>query len=69
MYVLFFQENAMSVDELMARIRERNSLVADDTAEPAPLEEHSELLADIRNFVAFGATQNNHVATQELLEK
>lgn len=58
---------AMENDELMARIRERNRL--DPDMNVTPLEEHSDLLVDIRNFVAFGAVNDNNASTKEIIDK
>lgn len=61
---------AMSSAELLSRIRERNRLLSDnDQHPPNPLDEHSELLADIRNFISFGAVINNRATTQEILDR
>ncbi|XP_063234506.1 DNA excision repair protein ERCC-6-like [Bacillus rossius redtenbacheri] len=62
----------MSSSELLARIRARNRLTtpADDLPlRPAPPDDDTELLADIRNFVAFGATVDGRASTQEVVER
>lgn len=60
----------MTSAELLSRIRERNRLLADtDQHPPNPLDEHSELLTDIRNFISYGAVINNRATTQEILDR
>ncbi|XP_061693616.1 DNA excision repair protein ERCC-6 [Syngnathoides biaculeatus] len=72
----------LSSSTLLAQMRKRNHLSQpsvreeeedgeEDWAEssrPAPTTEHDELLADLRNFVAFQARVDGEASTQEVLE-
>ncbi|XP_069836925.1 DNA excision repair protein ERCC-6 [Dendropsophus ebraccatus] len=68
---------ALSSSSLLARMKSRNHLLLPQredsetgggplTADPT---EHDELLADMRNFVAFQARQDGEATTQELLQE
>ncbi|XP_071985400.1 DNA excision repair protein ERCC-6 isoform X2 [Engystomops pustulosus] len=69
--------SALSSSNLLSRMKARNHLLLpprDDaeigagphTADPT---EHDELLADMRNFIAFQAQQDGEASTQELLQE
>ena len=60
----------MTSSELLQRIRQRNGISssASDSSSPS-LDENSELLADIRNFISFGAEIENKASTQEIVDK
>lgn len=60
----------MTSAELLYRIRQRNGLcpVIWNTSEN-PITENSELLANIRNFISFGAEMENKATTQEIIDK
>ncbi|KAM3912905.1 DNA excision repair protein ERCC-6 [Leptodactylus fuscus] len=67
--------SALSSSSLLARMKARNHLIlpqredgeAGGGAPTADPTEHDELLADMRNFIAFQAQQDGEASTQELL--
>ncbi|XP_072280789.1 DNA excision repair protein ERCC-6 [Pyxicephalus adspersus] len=67
--------SALSSSSLLARMRARNHLLLpsrDDSESEAPTAdptEHDELLADMRNFIAFQAHGEGEASTQELLNE
>ncbi|EEB13301.1 DNA repair and recombination protein RAD26, putative [Pediculus humanus corporis] len=65
------QEKIMTSSELLQRIRQRNGMSssASDSSSSSSLDENSELLADIRNFISFGAEVENKASTQEIVDK
>lgn len=66
-----FQDSPMSAAELLSRIRERNRLMVEnnDNLPANPVDEHSELLADIRNFISYGTQTDNRATTQEIIDR
>lgn len=60
----------MSSAELLQRIHQRNGLCPVISSLPGnPMSDNSELLADIRNFISFGAEIDGKATTQEIVNK